>query len=238
MSTIKHPNESKTDIASFIANLPAEFRNAIPGGQFANASEHALSKTTSALEPAVFNHSFRVFLYAQRLALQDSRFKSISTPEFIFLLFITCIFHDMGSSHLHNGDQRFEVEGADVAEEYLLKNGVSKSDSREAWLAIATHTCTGIAERISELSKLLRMAVVIDFQTVATLSEPLDPGFKDFIVWVENVVPRLEIEKALGDAVVSQAMDKPSKAPASTWPGNMLRWAQQNPDSNGVNGEF
>jgi hypothetical protein len=59
--------------------------------------------------------------------------------------------------------------------------------------------------------------------------------------WVEQVeteFPRVEIEKALGDAVVEQALKAPEKAPAACWPGLLLRAKWADPEWEGVNKAF
>lgn len=60
-------------------------------------------------------------------------------------------------------------------------------------------------------------------------------GWKDAL---ERKYPRLEVEIALGDAIVAQALKTPSKAPAACWPGCLLRAHLADPDYKGVNKEF
>jgi hypothetical protein len=55
---------------------------------------------------------------------------------------------------------------------------------------------------------------------------------------VEGFFPRLEPEKVLGDAVVEQARRQRGKAPAASWPGIMLRAAEEDPGWEGVNKAF
>jgi HD superfamily phosphodiesterase len=43
------------------------------------------------------------------------------------LLFFSCILHDIGLSKEGNGDQRFEVDGADTAATFLREHGVEDS---------------------------------------------------------------------------------------------------------------
>ncbi len=192
--------------------------------------EHA----ASLLDPAILNHSLRVYLYARALAQHTASAYSKDSAK-LDLLFTACLFHDLGTTSTYNGEQRFEVEGADVAKNHLSQFGVSEEDKHDVWTAIAIHTSPGIAERISELSRLVRIGVLTDFnrssQEYEELLEPLREGF-------EEDFRRQGIEKVLGDAVVEQAKSRPEKAPNASWPGVMYRAWLAEPEWNGVNKSF
>ncbi|KAK3060852.1 hypothetical protein LTR53_019978, partial [Teratosphaeriaceae sp. CCFEE 6253] len=119
--------------------------------------------------------------------------------------------------------QRFEVEGGDAAAQALRAHGISAADAHEVWVAIALHTSPGIAERISPLARLIRLAVTIDFKRPAAMRLTTDEEVEEF----EAMYPRGEIEKVLGDAVVDQVLGKDdaeegsAKAPAASWAGVM-----------------
>ena len=118
---------------------------------------------------------------------------------------------------------------------HLTSHGISEAESHEAWVAIAIHTSPGIAERISELSCLVRKAVLIDFgRKVEGSVEHLEDLIHEF----EGILPRLQIEKVLGDAVVEQAIRRPEKAPASSWPNNLYKGFLADPSWTGVNKGF
>ena len=55
---------------------------------------------------------------------------------------------------------------------------------------------------------------------------------------IEGNFPRLDAEKVLGDIVVEQGMKQPTKAPASSWAGIMVRAAKEEPGLQGVNKAF
>jgi HD superfamily phosphohydrolase YqeK len=185
------------------------------------------------LAPAILNHSIRVYLYAKALAEHTSSRYS-TDPSQHDLLFTACLFHDIGTTSTYDGPQRFEVEGADAAVKHLSQFGISEQDKHDVWTAIAIHTSPGIAERIGELSRLVRIAVVTDFgrksaewDTLVSLREQLE---KDFA--------RAGIEKVLGDAVVEQAKQRPEKAPMVSWPGVMYKAWLAEPEWDGVNKAF
>lgn len=155
-------------------------------------------------------------------------------PLKLDLLFTACIFHDIGTTSAYDGPQRFEVEGADAAVKHLSQHEVSESEKHEVWTAIAIHTSPGIAERIGELSRLVRVAVITDFGRKTEDWNLLLPLKEE----LEGMYHRGHIEKVLGDAVVAQAIEKPAKAPMVSWPGVMYKAWLAEPDWDGVNKGF
>jgi hypothetical protein len=207
------------------------------------------------LHPAILAHSLRVYIYAEALLKVDifsiPQFQPTTTGPDIFrpaendsidppLLFAASMFHDIGTSATHDHDQRFEVCGADAAVAYLASNGASNiADQRRVWEAIALHTSPGIAERMSLLTRVVRMAVKADFGSEEYRSL-LGEGF---VETTEALFPRGEVEKVLGDCVAVQAErrqgeGRSKKAPAATWPWNLLRNRLENPGWEGVNKGF
>lgn len=140
----------------------------------------------------------------------------------------------MGTTASYDGEQRFEVEGGDAAVKFLSQFDVEDKDKHDVWTAIACHTSPGIAERIGELARLVRLAVVTDFGRRTEVWDVLEPLRKD----LEGAYERVGIEKVLGDAVVEQAKRKPGKAPMVSWPGVMYRAALAEPEWEGVNKAF
>lgn len=93
------------------------------------------------------------------------------------------------------------------------------------WVAIACHTSPHIAEKISPLAYLVRVAVLFDFKKTGRLSgqgedDPMEVLSEGLRREVEGEFPRLEPEKVLGDVVVEQARRQRSKASAASWPGS------------------
>ncbi|CAF9933901.1 MAG: hypothetical protein ALECFALPRED_005785 [Alectoria fallacina] len=192
------------------------------------------------LPPAIFNHSLRVYLYTQALAQRaDSPWVA---PDRLPLLFVACLFHDMGCATQNDGPQRFEICGADAAAEHLRQFEVSDADIQDVWIAISVHTTPGISERITPLARFVRLAVLMDFSELgkspwATESELKvdDEGDRRSI---EERFPRLSPEKVLGDIIVEQGMRQPTKAPALSWAERMVRAAEEEPEWEGVNKAF
>lgn len=203
----------------------------------------ALDLAWRELPEPIFNHCVRTFLIAQWFSRKEGSEWSDATK--LPLLFVACICHDLGASDAYNGSQRFEVEGADAANKHLLSHGISEIDSHKVWVAIALHTSQGIAERIDPLSRLLRLGVVMDFSRAKRDAM----GVAEYCAEIELHLPRLQVEKALGDAIVNQApksQEQPEsirwqtseKHPKASWPGILLRAHLENPGYEGVNPAF
>jgi hypothetical protein len=180
----------------------------------------------------ILNHSVRVYLYAQAIAERER--SPWALGDRVHLLFAASILHDIGTTTAHDGPERFEVEGADWAKTFLLSNGIDEANAHEVWIAIACHTSPGIGERITELARLVRSGVTVDFKRPAAMSLTTDDEVRE----VERRFERGEIEKVLGDAVVEQGLRRPEKAPAASWPGVLVRSARENPGWEGVNKAF
>jgi hypothetical protein len=179
------------------------------------------------LHPAILAHSIRVWL------IVDHAVGSLSplSAEEREALAVACLFHDAGTARIYDGPQRFEIEGADAASGFLTERDVDPELRRQVWEAIALHTSPGIAERMGPLTRFVRLGVMVDFGSgTGVVAEELRASLSQF--------PRADIEVVLGDAVVAQAVRRPNKAPASSWPGGLLAAHLANPGHTGVNDAF
>jgi HD superfamily phosphodiesterase len=138
------------------------------------------------------------------------------------LLFAACAMHDLGTAADGPHTQRFEVEGADRAAEFLIKHGVPAADADQVWQAIALHSSPGIGDRRGTLGVLVREGVAVDFggplgadHLQALTDEQADA--------VHAAYPRLEMVRSLIDAIVAQAAKNPKNAPRYSIPGEFLR---------------
>ncbi|MBE1496179.1 hypothetical protein H4696_003279 [Amycolatopsis lexingtonensis] len=170
--------------------------------------------------PSVFNHSIRTYLFARLVA---ARLGLLAADEYDDdLLFAACAMHDLGVAPDGPHRQRFEVEGADRAAEFLTARGVPAADADAVWQAIALHTSSGIAERRGTLCVLVREGVAVDF------GGPLGTDHLDAITdeqadAIHTAYPRLNMIRSLTDAIVTQAAKNPANAPRYAIPGEFLR---------------
>jgi len=104
----------------------------IPGTPLA---QEATALVREAADDTLFHHSRRVFLWGSLKA----RARGLEVdPD---LAYVGGMFHDLGLTPRHRRtDQRFEIDGADLARDFLRDHGRSAEDARNVWLAIALHT--------------------------------------------------------------------------------------------------
>lgn len=236
LDTLRNPSSPSSNPTTNIIQA------GIPHGEICTS---AYNLATASLPTAILNHSMRVYLYAAKLAQHQSSIysqKDDSTLSQHSLLFVACILHDIGCASRFDGPQRFEVEGADAAKAHVLSFGRSEADAHDVWVAIACHTSPHIAEKISPLAYLVRVSVLFDFMETRKLSGQGDSAVEvlsqQLREEVEGEFPRLEPEKVLGDVVVEQARRQRGKAPTASWPGILLRAAEEDPEWDGVNKAF
>ncbi len=117
------------------------------------------TEVARASEPAeIFNHSLRSFLFAELIA----RAKSLAHDT--EALYVAAILHDTGLAPAHvSQDERFEVDGANLARRILSRHGVTGSRAELVWDAITLHDCGGIARWKQPEVMLLYEGVAADF---------------------------------------------------------------------------
>src|SRR5580700_9049856 len=99
----------------------------------------AIDLSRSASERFLFNHVMRSWLFGVLLSESAER-----APD-AELLAVAAILHDLGLTGRYNGENRFEVEGANAAREFLKERGISAQQTQLVWDAIALHTTPTLA---------------------------------------------------------------------------------------------
>jgi hypothetical protein len=166
-------------------------------------------------KPFLVNHSIRSYVFGRAVG----RTQNLEPGEDYDdeLLFLGCLLHDVGLTDPGDGDQRFEVDGADLAAQFLTDNGLSEDRAEVVWDAIALHTSRGIAHRKRPEIALAQAGIGVD---VGGGPADLPPGLAARTL---DALPRLGLHDALRQAVVRQAAAQPSKAPPFTFPGELVR---------------
>lgn len=224
--TSSNPNSNL--YKSLLSQFPIKIASLL---QKSPVSRQTWEKCSSSYPPALLNHTIRVFIYAINKSYCSS--PDYATQPKIDLLFAACLYHDISACN-NQSHGRFEVNGGDIAVADLEALGVSHEDAWSVWIAIALHTSSGIAERISPLAKLVRLAVLYDFwrpEVDGLMPEGMREG-------VEKVFPRIEIEKVLGDGVTMQGVEDERRAPKNSWPGCLLAEWKRDSSYEGVNPAF
>jgi hypothetical protein len=158
----------------------------IPDSRMAQQATELVRDTESEL---LFNHSSRVYYWG---ALAGQQRGVVVDHE---LLYIGCMFHDMGLTHDHcSCDKRFEVDGANAARDFLRQHQISQADIDKVWTAIALHTTPGIPEFMDPVIALVTAGVEMDVlginyagysdeeREAIVAAHPRTPQFKEDII--------------------------------------------------------
>jgi HD superfamily phosphodiesterase len=107
--------------------------------------------------PLLFRHSSRVYFFG---ALAGRQRSLEFDPE---LLYAGAMFHDMGLTAAHSSRyDRFEVDGANAARDFLRSRRISEADVTTVWTAIALHTTPGIPQYMHPIVALVTAGVEMD----------------------------------------------------------------------------
>ncbi|MFD3309565.1 nuclear transport factor 2 family protein [Streptomyces sp. NPDC058656] len=165
----------------------------------------------------IHDHCLRSYVFARAHA-QNQGLRA-GTDYDDELLFVACVLHDLGlSEEGSNGDQRFEVEGADIAAAFLRELGVEEGRIAVVWDAIALHTSDGIASRKGTEVALAQAGIGTDILGVRR--ESLPAGLADE---VHALLPRRDLAHGFSDLIITQGVAKPQKASPTTFIGDLVR---------------
>jgi len=132
---------------------------AIPDSKLARAITEVVRDTET---PLLFHHSSRVYYFG---ALAGKHRGLGFDPE---LLYAGAMFHDMGLTPAHSGaHERFEVDGANAARDFLRSHGIAEQDIQTVWTAIALHTTPGIPPHMHPVIALVTAGVEMDVLGIA-----------------------------------------------------------------------
>lgn len=105
----------------------------------------------------LFHHSSRVYYFG---ALAGCR---LGLPFDTELLYAGAMFHDVGLVPGHrSATERFEVDGANAARDFLKSEGISPQEIDTVWTAIALHTTPGIPQHMHPVIALVTAGVEMD----------------------------------------------------------------------------
>src|ERR1700744_5781818 len=107
--------------------------------------------------PLLFHHSSRVYYFG---ALAGKKRGLRFDPE---LLYVGAMFHDMGLTRQpSSATERFEVDGANAARDFLRSHRIGQQDIEVVWTAIALHTTPGIPQHMHPVVALVTAGVEMD----------------------------------------------------------------------------
>jgi hypothetical protein len=138
----------QTSQAAFISGIR------VPDSKLANEITEFIRDTEPTL---LFNHSSRVYYFG---ALAGLRRGLKFDAE---LLYAGAMFHDIGLVPAYSSDaDRFEVDGANAARDFLRRHKVPEQEVDRVWAAIALHTTPGIPQYMHPVVALVTAGVEMD----------------------------------------------------------------------------
>ncbi|MEE3715722.1 HD domain-containing protein [Tumidithrix elongata RA019] len=153
----------------------------------------------------LYHHCLRTFVFADLIGQQQEMKYDRE------LLYLSAIMHDLGLTERFDGQQRYEVDGADAAKSFLIENHISDEKAELVWDAIALHTSVGIASRKQPEVALVQVGASMDVGGFRLQDLP-----RETVEKVLATYPRLNCGQALLDLILTQIKRKP-QAIAFTW---------------------
>lgn len=183
----------------------------------------------------LFNHSSRVYHFGALAGLQ----RGLTFDR--ELLYAGAMFHDLGLMPAHSSAaERFEVDGANAARDFLKAHGVPETDVDTVWTAIALHTTPGIPVHMHPVVALVTAGVEMDVlgltygrysdaeREAVVSAYPRTPDFKEDIIQAFYDGIRHKPDTTFGNVKADVIADKEpgfrkgnfcSVIRASRWPG-------------------
>lgn len=126
----------------------------IPDSKLARAITDFIRDTETDL---LFNHSSRVYHFGALAGVH----RSLTFDR--ELLYAGAMFHDIGLMPSHSSrHERFEVDGAHAARDFLRSHGITEEDAYTVWTAIALHTTPGVPQHMHPVVALVTAGVEMD----------------------------------------------------------------------------
>ena len=148
--------------------------------------------------PFLFNHVMRTFAFGREAgALQRAQYD----PE---MLFLGSVLHDLGLVEKFIRQDRFEIDGADAAAEFLSRRGYSDAKVAVIWDAIALHTTPGVPQRKQPEVALLQLGAGIDIGAI-----PIELVTPESVEIILAEYPRLGFKAAMLEAMAAVVRRKP-----------------------------
>ena len=125
----------------------------LPDTELCTAAIH-YARTVS--DPFLFHHVMRSALLADSIGQK----RGVKYEREV--LCVSAVLHDLGLTKIAPVLVRFEIEGADLAKEFLAKKGMSEKHIEIVWDAIALHTTAEIPSRKCAEIALCQLGIAAD----------------------------------------------------------------------------
>jgi hypothetical protein len=175
-------------------------RATLPDTELCNAAVE-FARTVS--DPFLFHHVMRSAILA------DSIGRKSAVKFDREVLCVSAVLHDLGLTKIAPVEMRFEIEGADLAKDFLAKKGMSERQLEIVWDAIALHTTAEIPSRKCSEIALCQIGIAADLGIA-----PPEVVSDETIDEVLDAYPWLDMHESLLTALVG-LFDKNPKAASS-----------------------
>lgn len=147
----------------------------------------------------LFDHSRRVFLWGSLLGIECGMKADAE------LLYVGAMFHDLGLvGGYRTSRQRFELDGADAARDFLRRHDVGEPEIALVWDAIALHTTPEIPLRKAPEVALVTLGV--EYDVLGLRTELLCPQHRSAVIAAH---PRVGFKSGIVDAFLKGMRDRP-----------------------------
>src|SRR5271163_1389541 len=161
----------------------------------------AVELSRSSLEPYLFNHVMRSWLFG---ILLSEGAELAPDPE---LLAVSAVLHDLGLTDRYTAEDRFEVDGANAARAFLKERSISTQQTQVVWDAIALHTTPTIALHKEPEVVMTHSGIAVD-----VLGAGLDRISQEKQQAILTAFPRLAFKDGLKGCLCNVVRQKPITA--------------------------
>jgi len=170
----------------------------IPDSHLAAEATELARETSS---PFLFNHVMRTYLFGALIG------KRRGLKLDLELFYLGAALHDLGLTERFRGPERFEVDGANAAREFLKQRGVPEETVGVVWDAIALHTVRGVPPYKQPEVALVHAGAGID--VTGRGLQDLSAGEVDEVL---KAYPRLDFKRVFPQAIADMLASKPETA--------------------------
>ncbi|MET0582785.1 MAG: HD domain-containing protein [Pseudoxanthomonas sp.] len=149
-------------------------------------------------DPYLFNHVMRSWLFATLIAEQKGE------PYDAEVLAVSALLHDLGLSEAMSGPNRFEVQGANAAREFVRGLGVDERRAQLVWDSIALNSTPSICLHKEAEAALCTLGVALDWGGWGYDKVPAERSAR-----IVAEFPRLEMKQRFTQAVCGLCERRP-----------------------------
>ena len=161
----------------------------------------AIDLSRSLLEPFLFNHVMRSWLFGILLS------EAVEVAPDAELLAVAAILHDLGLTERYTAENRFEVDGANAAREFMKNHGISAQQTQVVWDAIALHTTPTLALHKEPEVVMTHSGIAVD-----VLGAGLDRIPEEKQLAILTAFPRLAFKDGFKGCLCNVVRQKPMTA--------------------------